>query len=263
MFDSFETIWNIYKEFVNEKATNAAAAFSKREWPVFFKELSHMLIAMLVPIIGIILLFLAVYQWWKTLLVLIMIPILVASYRANHPKDDDDGDEDKTAYDRASELYPIMLNFMFKVLVSASSVTVIDCKHDVRDIKVTSPTGENFSLKNDVAIYPVEVDIGGEITIEEADKLRDELQRIVGNYISEFPQLISSDFSRLSKRKAKGLNPVEILAVNPLGQRIHIDVVQTTEASISTINACRKARAKRKNTSPQPPRYIDPDYGDD
>ena len=118
-------------------------------------------------------------------------------------------------------------------------------------------------MKNGVAIYPFEVDISGEITIEEADKLRDELQRIAGNYISEFPQLISNDFPRLSRTKAKGLDVVEMLVVNPMGQRVHIDVVQTTEASISIIKSCRKTRAKRKNNSPQPPRYIDPDYGDD
>lgn len=263
MFDLLKTIWNGLKKFVNDKATNATIAFNEHNWLGFLKEFGLMLVTMLIPASSAVLLLIAAYRWRKTLLVLIMIPILVASYRANNSKDDGDGGDDNTAYDRASELYPTMLNFMFKVLVSASSFTVIDCKRDVRDVKVTSPTGENFSLKNDIAIYPFEADISGEITIEEADKLLDELQRIAGNYISEFPQLISSDFPRLSKRKAKGLNPVEMLAVNPLGQRIHIDVVQTTEASISTINACRKARAKRKNTPPQPPRYIDPDYGDD
>lgn len=250
------TMWLGYKVFVSNTATNAATAFNEQNWPNFFKDFGLMFIAVLAPVGGIAILLLVAYRWRKALLVLVMCPILFASWKANHPvKNVDDGDGEKTPHERAIELYPVVLNFMFKVMVSASSSTVIDRKHDVRDIKVTLPTGENFSMANGVPIYPFEVDVTDELTLDEADGLRDDLQRIGRNYIRDFPQLISIEAGRR--------DPFEVLAVHPLGRRIHVELVQTTEASIPIINDCRRARAKRNSAPPKPARYIDPDYGDE
>lgn len=257
MFDLIVAWWLSYKTFVSDKATNAAAAWNSRDRTNFITEFVLLLLAVLAPIAGMAILLLAAYRLRNALVALVMLPILVASYRVNHTTNAgniDDGDDEKTPYDRALELYPAMLRFMFLVMVSASSSTVIDCKCNVRDIVVTLPTGKNFSMENGVAIYPFEVAITDEITLEEADELRDELQRIGRNYISEFPQLISND--------AKKRDPFEVLAVHPLGRRIHVDVVQTTSTSISMIDECRKARAKRKNNPAPLSRYIDPIYGD-
>ncbi|MBD5118620.1 MAG: hypothetical protein HDT37_05870 [Clostridiales bacterium] len=249
-----------YKNFVNDRATDAAIAWNDKNWPDFFKAIALMSATLFAPVFGFSVLLWAAYRWRKALLILAMIPILIASavYRASHPGnagDIDNGDGEKTPYEQALELYPIVLNFMFKVMVSASSSTVIDRKHDVRDIKVTLPTGENFSMVNGVPIYPFEVDVTDELTLDEADNLRDDLQRIGRNYIHDFPQLINTEAGRR--------DPFEVLAVHPLGRRIHVEVAQTTEASIPIINNCRRARAKRNSAPPKPPRYIDPDYGDE
>lgn len=248
-------LWCSYKTFLSGKAANATTAWSSQDKTNFIIELVLLLLAVSAPIAGVAVLLLVAYQLRKSLLLLAMIPVLLASYEANHPsgkREIDDGDGEKTPYEKALELYPVVLRFVFQVMRSASSRTIIDCKHDMRDIMVTSPANNHFSMKNGVAIYPFEVDIGGEIAQEQVDKLREDLQQIGKNHINDFPQLISSEAGKA--------DPFEILSVQPIGKRIHVDVVLTTSASLPIIDKCRKARVTRQNNPTPPPRYTDPIY---
>lgn len=260
MFDLLKAIWDGGKKFVNDKATNAAAAFSKRKWPDFFKEFGLMLILMFVPAFSVVLLLMAAYQWRKFLLALAIIPICIASYRANHPSnakifDQSNKVDEELARQRAQELYPFVLALMFQTLVAVSSFTIVDRKHGIHEIETATYNGNHFYMDGAVPIYQFELDLKDEVNQEQADHLRDKLQEYGQKYISDYPMLISSD--------SRGRSALEVLAVHSLGHRICVDVVLTTAASIPIIDARRRARAVRKNFTGEVPRYIDKDYGEE
>ena len=260
MINLIVALWLAWKDYLSNAAANATFAVSERQWPDFFKELGLITVALLAPVGGIALLLLAAYQFQKAILLLVMLAVLVASYRANHP--DSTGDRDpggkvgeELARERARELYPSLLSLMFRVLVAVSSFTVIDRKRDVREIETATPNGDHFYMEGAVAVYQFELDLENEITQEQADDLRDKLQEYGRKFIADYPMLVSPD--------SGGRSAIEVLAVHALGHRICIDVVQTTAASIPMIDNRRRARAERRNTPVEVPHYIDPDYGDE
>lgn len=169
MFDLIKTVWNGGKQFVNDKATNAAAEFSKRKWPEFFKEFGLMLVAVLVPIFSVILLLMAAYRWRRIFLLLGIIFILAASYRANHPSGveifNPGGEVDEElARQRAQEQYPIVRSLMFRIFVAVASFTIVDRKHDVREIETATSNGEHFYMEGTVPIYQFELDLENEVS---------------------------------------------------------------------------------------------------
>lgn len=253
-------MWTAYKDFIGEKAANAALAVSERKWPDFFKEGGLMLMALFVPVIGTALLLMAVNRWKKAILLLVMGLIFVASYRMNHP--DNTGGDDiggkagkELARERARELYPSVCSLMFRVLIAVSAFTVIDRKHDIHEIETATQNGDHFYMEGAVAVYQFELDLENEVTQEQADHLRDKFQEYGRKFIGDYPMLISPD--------SGGRSAVEVLAVHPLGHRICIDVVQTTAASIPMIENRRRARAERLNSPTRPTRYVDEDYGEE
>ena len=258
------TIWTAYKEFIGGKVANAALAVSERNWPDFFKEFGLMLAALLAPVVGTALLVMALNRWKKAILLLVMGSIFVASYRMNHPVSAGSGDiggkaGEELARERARELYPFVLDLMFRVLIAVSSFTIIDRKRDTHEIETAAPNGDHFYLEKylekAIAVYQFELDLENEVTQEQADYLRGKLQEYGRKFIGDYPMLISPD--------SGGRSAVEVLAVHPLGHRICIDVVQTTAASIPMIENRRRARAERLNSPTRPTRYVDEDYGDD
>ena len=93
LFTLLIAIWTAYKDFVSDKAANAALAVSERKWwPDFFKESGLMLMALFAPVIGIALLLILVHRLRKAILLLVMIPVFIASYRMNHPASAGSGD---------------------------------------------------------------------------------------------------------------------------------------------------------------------------
>ena len=254
------TLWLAYKEFVIDKAANAVAAVSEQRWPDFFKEAGLMVAALLAPVVGTVLLLMAMDRWKKAILFLIMIPVLVASSRANHPTSVGSGNvggkvEEELARERARELYPSLLSWMFRVLGAVSAFTVIDGNRDTHEIETATPNGDHFYMEGAVAVYQFELDLENEVTQEQADYLRDKLQEYGRKFIGDYPMLVSPD--------SGGRSALEVLAVHPLGHRICIDVVQTTAASIPMIENRRRARAERLNSPMRPTRYVDEDYGDE
>lgn len=260
MFDLLKTIWNGLKKFVNDRATNATKAFNEHNWLDFLKEFGLMLVTMLIPAASAVLLLIAVYRWRRILLLMGLICIIVASYRANHPHIKDTGDtfgevDIELARQRAQEQYPTVRSLMFRIFVAVASFTIIDRKHDVREIETSSSKSEHFYMDGVVPIYQFELDLENEVTQEQADDLRDKLQEYGRKFICDYPMLISPD--------SGGRSALEVLAVHPLGHRICVDVVLTTVASIPIIDARRRARAERKNAPIEIPRYIDEDYGEE
>lgn len=255
------TIWTAYKEFIGGKVANAALAVSERNWPDFFKEFGLMLAALLAPVVGTALLVMALNRWKKAILLLVIGSIFVASYRMNHPASAGSGDiggkaGEELARERARELYPSLLPWMFRVLDAVSSFTIIDRKHDVHEIETAAPNGDHFYMEGGtVAVYQFELDLENEVTQEQADYLRGKLQEYGRKFIGDYPMLISPD--------SGGRSALEVLAVHPLGHRICIDVVQTTAASIPMIDNRRRARAERLNSPTRLTRYVDEDYGDE
>lgn len=254
-------IWTAYKNFISDKAANAVAAVSERKWwPDFFKESGLMLVALLAPVFGTALLLMLANRLKRAILLLVVIFVFIASYRMNHPASAESGDiggkaGEELARERARELYPSILNLMFRVLIAVSSFTVIDRKRDTHEIETATPNGDHFYMEGAVAVYQFELDLENEITQEQADYLRGKLQEYGRKFIGDYPMLVSPD--------SGGRSAVEVLAVHPLGHRICIDVVQTTAASIPMIENRRRARAERKNGPTRPTRYVDEDYGDD
>ncbi len=253
-------LWTAYKGFIEDKTANAVFAVSERKWPDFFKQSGFMLLALFAPVIGTVLLLMAVNRWKRAILLLIMFSIFVASYRMNHADSTGDGTVggkvgEELARERARELYPSVLSLMFRVLVAVSAFTVIDRKRDIHEIETASPNGDHFYMEDAVAVFQFELDLENEVTQEQADYLRDKLQEYGRKFIGDYPMLVSPD--------SMGRSALEVLAVHPLGRRICIDVVQTTVASIPMIENRRRARAERKNTPTQPTRYVDEDYGDE
>lgn len=257
MMNLLIALWLAYKEFVIDKAANAALAVSERKWwPDFFKESGLLLMALSAPVAGTALLLALVYRLRKTFLLLVMIPVFIASYRMNHPASAGSGDVggkagEELARERARELYPSVLDLMFRVLVAVSSFTVIDRKRDTHEIETATPNGDHFYMEGAVAVYQFELDLENEVTQEQADYLRGKLQEYGRKFIGDYPMLISPD--------SGGRSALEVLAVHPLGHRICIDVVQTTAASIPMIDNRRRARAERLNSPTRPTRYIDED----
>ena len=249
-----------YKDFIGAKAANAALAISERKWPDFFKEVGLVLMALFAPVIGTALLLMLVYRLKRAILLLVVILVFIASYRMNHPASEGSGNingkvGEELARERARELYPSVLSWMFRVLVAVSAFTVIDRKHDVHEIETAAPNADHFYMEGAVAVYQFELDLENEVTQEQADHLRDKLQEYGRKFIGDYPMLISPD--------SGGLSAVEVLAVHPLGHRICIDVVQTTAASIPMIENRRRARAERLNSPTRPTRYVDEDYGEE
>ena len=260
MLDLIKTIWDGGRKFVNDKAINAAAAFSKRKWLDFFKEFGLMLVAMIVPIISVILLFMAAYQWRRILLLLGIIFVLSASYYANHSSNagivnQSNEIDEELARQRAQELYPVVLSLMFRIFGAVAAFTSVSRKHDVREIETATTNGEHFYMQGEVPIYQFELDLENEVSQEQADDLRDKLQDYGLKFVSDYPMLISPD--------SGGRSALEVLTVHPLGHRICVDVVLTTAASIPIIDARRRARAERKNFTVKAPHYIDKDYGEE
>lgn len=261
LFTLLIVIWTAYKDFVSGKAANAALAISERKWwPDFFKESGLVLMALFAPVIGIALLLMLVHRLRKAILLLVMIPVFIASYRMNHPASAGSGDiggkvGEELARERARELYPSVLDLMFRVLVAVSSFTVIDRKRNTHEIETATPSGDHFYMEGAVAVYQFELDLENEVTQEQADYLRGKLQEYGRKFIGDYPMLVSPD--------SGGRSALEVLAVHPLGHRICIDVVQTTAASIPMIENRRRARAERRNSLTHPTRYIDEDYGDE
>ena len=260
MVDLIAAIWRRYKSLVSDKAANTATACEEQHWSDFFKEIGLMLAALFAPVICTALLLMAVNRWKKAILLLIMVPVFVASYRMNHPASTSNnavggkvGEE--LARERARELYPTVRSLMFRALVAVSAFTVIDRKHDIHEIETATQNGDHFYMEGAVAVYQFELDLENEVTQEQADHLRDKLQEYGRKFIGDYPMLISPD--------SGGRSAVEVLAVHPLGHRICIDVVQTTAASIPMIENRRRARAERLNSPTRPTRYVDEDYGEE
>lgn len=261
LFALLMVIWTAYKNFVSDKAANAVAAVSERKWwPDFFKESGLMLVALLAPVFGTALLLMLMNRLKRAILLLVVLLIFIASYRMNHPAKAESGNIDgkvaeELARERARELYPSLLSWMFRVLVAVSAFTVIDRKRDTHEIETATPSGDHFYMEGAVAVYQFELDLENEITQEQADYLRDKLQKYGCKFIKDYPMLISPD--------SGGRSALEVLTVHPLGHRICIDVVQTTAASIAMIENRRRVRAERKHGPTRPTRYVDEDYGDD
>lgn len=254
------TLWLAYKEFVIDKAANAAIAGSERRWPDFFKESGLLLAALLAPVFGTALLLMLANRLKRAILLLVVLLVFIASYRMNHPASGGSGNIDgkvteELARERARELYPSLLSWMFRVLVAVSAFTVIDRKRDTHEIETATPNGDHFYMEGTVAVYQFELDLENEVTQEQADYLRGKLQEYGRKFIGDYPMLISPD--------SGGRSAVEVLAVHPLGHRICIDVVQTTAVSIPMIDNRRRARAERLNSPTRPTRYVDEDYGDE
>lgn len=254
------TIWSNFKNFVGNKAASATVALNERKWSNFLKEFGMMLVTMLIPAASAVLLLTAAYRRRRILLFLGIIFILAASYRANHSHIKITGDpvgevDEELARQRAQEQYPTVRSLMFRVFVAVASFTIIDRKHDVREIETSSSKSEHFYMDGVVPIYQFELDLENEVTQEQADDLRDKLQEYGRKFISDYPMLISPD--------SGGRSALEVLTVHPLGHRICVDVVLTTAASIPIIDARRRARAERKSAPIEVPHYIDEDYGEE
>lgn len=160
------------------------------------------------------------------------------------------------ARQRAKELYPTVLAFMFRVMMAVSQNNVIKRVGDPHDIETSAVTGEHFYMTGEVAVYQFECKVDGEVTQAQADAIRDDLQKYGANYIRDYPMIISPE--------AGGRTPFEVLTVHALGNRVCIDVVLTTKASIKLIDTSRRARAERQVREEQerPIPYVDPDYGE-
>lgn len=245
-----------YKGFVSRKATTSANLWSEKNLRGFFKEIGIMLSALIIPVVGVSILLLMAYQFRKVLIILAMIPVLLASYRADHPERSSPNNnvDVELARQRAKELYPFVLAWLFRVWNAVSSFSGIGRKRDVHEIETASPSGEHFYMNGVVAVYQFELECENEIEQDQADRLLDKLQRYGQKYICEYPMLISPD--------AVGRSAMEVLAVHPLGHRICIDVVQTTTASVAMIDGRRRARIERRSITTERPRYVDSDYGD-
>ena len=256
MTNLFASLMHSYKCFVSRKATTAADLWSEKSLRDFFKEIGILLLALATPVAVMSLLVFAAYRFRKTLIMLLLFPVLIASYRANHPRGSipSSNVDEELARQRARELYPFVLSWMFRVLNAVSSFTGIDRKHDVHEIETASSSGEHFYMDGVVAVYQFELECENEVEPDQADRLLDKLQKYGQKYICEYPMLISPD--------TVGRSAMEVLAVHPLGHRICIDVVQTTTASVAMIDARRRARVERRNIPAEVPRYVDSDYGD-
>ena len=254
--DLLVSLIHSYKGFICRKATNATNFWSEKNLRNFSKEICILLLALVAPIAAMSLLVSVAHRFRKTLIMLLMFPVLIASYRANHPGGSipSSNVEKALARQRAKELYPFVLSWMFRVLNAVSSFTGIDRKHDVHEIETASPSGEHFYMDGVVAVYQFELECENEVEPDHADRLLDKLQQYGQKYICEYPMLISPD--------SVGRSSMEVLAVHPLGHRICIDVVQTTTASVAMIDGRRRARIERRNITTEIPRYVDKDYSD-
>lgn len=139
---------------------------------------------------------------------------------------------------RAKEIYPILLAFMFRLMIAVSQRGDIKRVGDPHDIESKAENDEHFYMDGIVPIYQFELQAEDEVTQEKADSIRDDLQKAGKNYIGEYPALISLE--------ATGRTPFEILMVHPLGKRVYVDVVLTTSASAKLIDDTRKARIERQ-----------------
>ena len=155
---------------------------------------------------------------------------------------------------RAAEMQETVMQFMFRVIVAVSSFTPILRPNDERDIEIHSTNGENFYMQDDIAIFQNEAETEGEVTPEVEDTLQRELQRYALKYISDYPMLISPE--------AGGRAPVEMLSVKNCGNRVLIDYVFTSAASIPLIDARRRARVERQQREQHPRPSTADDYAE-
>lgn len=139
---------------------------------------------------------------------------------------------------RAKELYPILLSFMFRVMIAVSQMGDIKRMSDPHDIETNVTNEEHFYMDGANPIYQFELPTVETITQEAADRIRDDLQKAGENYIREYPALITPE--------AAGRTPFEILTAHPLGKRVCVDIVLTTSASIGLIEKARKVRLERQ-----------------
>lgn len=151
---------------------------------------------------------------------------------------------------RAKEIYPFLLDFMYRVICAISQNGAIKRMGNPHDIETTAIDGEHFYMRDVVPVFQFEVFSEEEITLELADIIRDDLQKTGVNYIEEHSELVSDE--------AIGRTPFEILRVQPQGKRACVDVVLTTGASIPLIDKTRKARMERQFRQKQNQGQADP-----
>lgn len=154
------------------------------------------------------------------------------------------------ARQKAKSQYPTVLSFMFRVFVAVSQEGIIPRKYDPHDIETASASNTHFYMSKTTPVFEFEIEISDEeaMTEAKADEIRDKLQDSGIRYINDYPSLISPD--------SEGESPFEVLSVQPLGRRIHVEVVFTTSDSLDLITRTRYARVERqlqqKQSRPNP-----------
>ena len=85
MTNLFASLILSYKCYVSRKATIAANLWSEKNLRNFSKEIGILLLILVAPVAVMSLLVFVAYRFRKTLIMLLLFPVLIASYRANHP----------------------------------------------------------------------------------------------------------------------------------------------------------------------------------
>lgn len=258
-----KTLWSCIGNILEE----IAEAIEDGEYSYAVKKV-FVLLATALSIIGFLVLLVALLYAGRKVIFAVVSPILIvallmASYRVNYSGGSCDGNNDlgdevdeELAYQRGLEMQGYAMSFMLRVLVAISSFTVVNRPRTERDIEAPTKDGASFYMKNGIVIYQAEVEIegDGEVTKEVEDILQREIQRYALKYISDYPMLISPE--------AGGCAPVEVLAVKNCGNRVLIDFVFTTRKALTMIDTRRRARIERQKRQERPRPYIDEDYGE-
>lgn len=152
-------------------------------------------------------------------------------------------------------MQPIILEFMLRVLIAASSNTAIIRPHEVTEIiYCANNDAASFYMVDEAVIYQVEVEVEGEISPEVEETIRQKTQEKVQKYILDYPMLIHPE--------AYGGVPVEILSAKKHGDCVLIDFVFASKNTFSMIEARRLARIKCQELQKPIRPYIEEDYGE-
>lgn len=254
-----------YWHLLDGSARDAADAWDNQDWVYFFRSMGLMLLLLFFAIGSGIFLVLLLWKLRSVLLAVaippVMLALLIASYYENSPRANKasgnlgiDNIDEELARQEGLEMQDYAIRFMLRVLNAIAPFTPIIRPRSERDIEISAKDGALFYMDGPVTIFQAEVGVEGEITPEVEETIRREVQRYARKYIPDYPMLISQE--------AGGHSPVEILSVKSCGNRVLIDYVFTSAASLPMIKARRRARIERQKRAERIDQYIDEDYGE-
>lgn len=146
--------------------------------------------------------------------------------------------EEELLRQRALEQYETMLQLMYYAVNSAAKTTPLSSVHDLFDLKTGSAKEEHFYIaKAGFPVFQFECDLDASIDKSTEDLIQRELQRAVNKQAERFPMLNIAPDGRV---------PVEVLDIKDCTTHVLIETCLTSEVSIPTIDARRRARIERQ-----------------